>query len=222
MALKKSQLYSSLWKSCDELRGGMDAAQYKDYILTLLFVKYVSDKYAGCRLAPIVVPPGGAFADMVRLKGNAEIGDLAQQLRKLVLVGAHQACGRLVEQDEFRVEHQDLCEFDEFLLAVGQRLCLLIAKTRHADECEQFLGMVGFPAGHRGPAQLAGVVGSAVAIPGGAVAAGVDDGGGGDCEDGVSVFFSPQAAINAVAAALPTPSSASRRRASRRLSRPST
>ena len=44
MALKKSQLYSRLWKSCDELRGSMDASQYKDYILTLLFVKYVSDK----------------------------------------------------------------------------------------------------------------------------------------------------------------------------------
>ena len=42
MALKKSDLYRSLWQSCDELRGGMDASQYKDYILTLLFVKYVS------------------------------------------------------------------------------------------------------------------------------------------------------------------------------------
>ena len=42
MALKKSQLYSSLWQSCDELRGGMDASQYKDYVLTLLFMKYVS------------------------------------------------------------------------------------------------------------------------------------------------------------------------------------
>ena len=47
MALKKSQLYSSLWESCDELRGGMDASQYKDYVLTLLFMKYVSDKHAG-------------------------------------------------------------------------------------------------------------------------------------------------------------------------------
>ena len=47
MALKESQLYSSLWQSCDELRGGMDASQYKDYVLTLLFMKYVSDKYAG-------------------------------------------------------------------------------------------------------------------------------------------------------------------------------
>jgi type I restriction enzyme M protein len=47
MAIKKSELYSSLWSSCDELRGGMDASQYKDYVLVMLFVKYVSDKYAG-------------------------------------------------------------------------------------------------------------------------------------------------------------------------------
>lgn len=40
------RLCSSLWKSADELRGGMDASQYKDYVLVLLFVKYVSDKYA--------------------------------------------------------------------------------------------------------------------------------------------------------------------------------
>ena len=75
MALKKSQLYSSLWKSCDELRGGMDAAQYKDYVLTLLFMKYVSDKYAGKTDSVIEVPAGGSFADMVALKGDKEIGD---------------------------------------------------------------------------------------------------------------------------------------------------
>ena len=75
MALKKSQLYSSLWKSCDELRGGMDASQYKDYILTLLFMKYVSDKYADNPNALIEVPTGGSFADIVKLKGDKEIGD---------------------------------------------------------------------------------------------------------------------------------------------------
>ena len=75
MALKKSQLYSSLWQSCDELRGGMDASQYKDYVLTLLFMKYVSDKYAGKPNALIEVPAGGGFADMVALKGDKEIGD---------------------------------------------------------------------------------------------------------------------------------------------------
>ena len=63
MAIKKSDLYSSLWKSCDELRGGMDASQYKDFVLILLFIKYVSDKYAGDPNALIDVPPGGSFAD---------------------------------------------------------------------------------------------------------------------------------------------------------------
>jgi len=56
--VKKSELYNSLWKSCDELRGGMDASQYKDYVLVLLFVKYVSDKYAGDKKALIEVPSG--------------------------------------------------------------------------------------------------------------------------------------------------------------------
>ena len=75
MALKKSELYSSLWQSCDELRGGMDASQYKDYVLVLLFVKYVSDKYAGVPYAPITIPDGASFQDMVALKGKPDIGD---------------------------------------------------------------------------------------------------------------------------------------------------
>ena len=75
MAIKKSELYSSLWQSCDELRGGMDASQYKDYVLVMLFVKYISDKYAGMPFAPIVIPEGASFKDMVALKGSAHIGD---------------------------------------------------------------------------------------------------------------------------------------------------
>lgn len=75
MAIKKSELYSSLWKSCDELRGGMDASQYKDYVLVLLFIKYVSDKYAGEKYAPIAIPEGGSFQDMVSLKGKKDIGE---------------------------------------------------------------------------------------------------------------------------------------------------
>jgi type I restriction enzyme M protein len=75
MAIKKSELYSSLWKSCDELRGGMDASQYKDYVLVLLFAKYISDKYAGVPYAQITVPKGASFKDMVALKGKPTIGD---------------------------------------------------------------------------------------------------------------------------------------------------
>ncbi len=75
MALKKSELYSSLWASCDELRGGMDASQYKDYVLVLLFIKYISDKYAGQPFAPITIPRGAGFKDMAALKGTPGIGD---------------------------------------------------------------------------------------------------------------------------------------------------
>lgn len=75
MAIKKNELYSSLWASCDELRGGMDASQYKDYVLTMLFMKYVSDKYKGDPYGMIVIPQGASFDDMVALKGDKEIGD---------------------------------------------------------------------------------------------------------------------------------------------------
>ena len=77
MAIKKSDLYSSLWASCDELRGGMDASQYKDYVLFMLFIKYISDKYANYDgfEPPVVIPQGTSFQDMVALKGKADIGD---------------------------------------------------------------------------------------------------------------------------------------------------
>jgi len=82
MAIKKSELYGSLWSSCDELRGGMDASQYKDYVLVLLFIKYVSDKYAGQPFAPITIPKGASFKDMVALKGKSDIGD---QINKKII-----------------------------------------------------------------------------------------------------------------------------------------
>ena len=91
MAIKKSELYSSLWKSCDELRGGMDASQYKDYVLVLLFVKYVSDKYGGQKDVLLDVPEGAGFADMVRLKGDKEIGD---KINKLI--------GKLAEANDLK------------------------------------------------------------------------------------------------------------------------
>lgn len=74
MAIKKSDIYRSLWDSCDQLRGGMDASLYKDYILTLLFVKYVSDR-AGQADALIEVPEGCSFADIRKLRGTKEIGE---------------------------------------------------------------------------------------------------------------------------------------------------
>jgi type I restriction enzyme M protein len=77
MAIKKSDLYSSIWASCDELRGGMDASQYKDYVLFMLFIKYVSDKYGDSDdfAPPVKIPKGASFKDMVALKGNSDIGN---------------------------------------------------------------------------------------------------------------------------------------------------
>ncbi len=84
MAVKKSELYSSLWSSCDELRGGMDASLYKDYVLTLLFVKYVTDRYLGDRYAEIEIPEGGSFHDMIAAKGKSDVGDRMNKIiRKL-------------------------------------------------------------------------------------------------------------------------------------------
>jgi hypothetical protein len=97
MALKKSELYSSLWASCDELRGGMDASQYKDYVLVLLFVKYVSDRYADQPYAPIFIPKGASFADMVALKGKTDIGD---QINKKILGPLAQA-NKLSDMPDF-------------------------------------------------------------------------------------------------------------------------
>lgn len=77
MAIKKSDLYSSLWASCDELRGGMDASQYKDYVLFMLFIKYISDKYGDSDdfAPPVTIPVGGGFTDMIALKGKSDVGD---------------------------------------------------------------------------------------------------------------------------------------------------
>ena len=94
MAIKKNELYSSLWASCDKLRGGMDASQYKDYILTLLFVKYVTDKFKGEKYADITVPDGGSFDDLVDLKNNPNIGEkMDKVIAKLAEAGNNNLTG---------------------------------------------------------------------------------------------------------------------------------
>jgi type I restriction enzyme M protein len=111
MALRKSDLYRSLWQSCDELRGGMDASQYKDYILTLLFVKYVTDKAKSDPNSLINVPRGGSFDDMIALKGDAEIGD---RINKII--------ARLAEANDLQ-RVIDLADFnDEEKLGKGKEM----------------------------------------------------------------------------------------------------
>lgn len=91
VALKKSDLYSSLWAGANELRGGMDASQYKDYVLTLLFMKYVTDKAKSDPDSLIEVPEGGSFDDMLAAKGDKEIGD---KFNKII--------GKLAEANDLR------------------------------------------------------------------------------------------------------------------------
>ena len=126
VALKKSDLYGSLWKSCDELRGGMDASQYKDYILTLLFVKYVSDKARTDPNSLIEVPAGGSFDDLVTFKGDKEIGDKINK-----------AIGKLAEANDLQ-KVIDLADFnDEEKLGKGKemqdRLTNLVAIFQDLD-----------------------------------------------------------------------------------------
>jgi type I restriction enzyme M protein len=131
MALKKSELYSSLWASCDELRGGMDASQYKDYVLVLLFVKYVSDKFAGQTYAPITIPAGASFADMVALKGKTDIGD---QINKKILGPLAQA-NKLSDFPDFNDPNKlgsgkDMVEKLTNLIAIFENPALDFSKNR--------------------------------------------------------------------------------------------
>lgn len=111
MAVKKTELYSSLWAGCDELRGGMDASQYKDYVLTLLFMKYISDKYADDKNAIIIIPDGASFNDLLALKNNKEIGD---KINKTI--------GKLAEENELKGVI-DVADFnDEDKLGKGKEM----------------------------------------------------------------------------------------------------
>lgn len=96
MAVKKSDLYSSIWASCDELRGGMDASQYKDYVLFMLFIKYISDKYANSDdfAPPVIIPKGSSFNDMLELRGQDDIGDKINKEIIQPLVESNSRLGR--------------------------------------------------------------------------------------------------------------------------------
>jgi type I restriction enzyme M protein len=98
MALKKSDLYSSLWASCDELRGGMDASQYKDYVLFMLFIKYITDKYGNSDdfAPPVNIPKGAIFTNMLALRGKSDIGD---KINTQVIAPLVQANARLARSD---------------------------------------------------------------------------------------------------------------------------
>ena len=136
MAVKKSELYSTLWKCCDELRGGMDASQYKDYVLVILFVKYISDKSRSDAAFDIEIPYGCYFEDFVALKGNPNIGEeINKKMQKLA--EANQLDGVFVADfdDEAKLgKGKDKVETLSKLIAVFQNENLDFSKNRAADD----------------------------------------------------------------------------------------
>ena len=136
MAVKKSELYSTLWKCCDELRGGMDASQYKDYVLVILFVKYISDKSRSDTAFDIEIPDGCYFEDFVALKGNPNIGEeINKKMQKLA--EANQLDGVFVADfdDEAKLgKGKDKVETLSKLIAVFQNENLDFSKNRAADD----------------------------------------------------------------------------------------
>lgn len=84
-----------VWKACDTFRGIIDPSQYKDYILTMLFLKYVSDvhkdiyqkhlqKYKGDKdraaramtLERFIVPQNSTFDYLFEHRNESNIGEL--------------------------------------------------------------------------------------------------------------------------------------------------
>ena len=80
MAVKKSELYSLLWEACNKLRGGVEPARYKDYVLVLLFFKYVSDRYKGQPFAEFTISKGASFEDLIAAKGKSDVGERVDKI----------------------------------------------------------------------------------------------------------------------------------------------
>jgi hypothetical protein len=136
MAIKKSELYSTLWKSCDELRGGMDASQYKDYVLVVLFVKYVSDKYKNDPDSVIEIPEGCTFDDFIALKGKSNIGEEIN--KKMSALAEANDLGGVINVADFCDEQKlgkgkDLVDTVSNLIGVFQSSGLDFGKNRAND-----------------------------------------------------------------------------------------
>jgi type I restriction enzyme M protein len=136
MALKKSDLYSSIWASCDQLRGGMDASQYKDYVLFMLFIKYVTDKYGDSEdfAPPVTIPPGASFKDMVKLKGKSDIGDQINKhvIAELVKANASLALSDFPDFNDFHKlgKAEEMVERLSNLIAIFEDPSLDFSKNR--------------------------------------------------------------------------------------------
>lgn len=136
MAIKKSQIYSSLLESTNILRGGMDASQYKNYVLVLLFVKYISDKKDDPN-SLITIPDGCTFADMVKLKEDNDIGEKMNKI--LARIGEANGLSKELAEADFADEQKlgkgkDLVRTVSKLIGAFQREDLDFSHNRAADD----------------------------------------------------------------------------------------
>lgn len=138
MAIKKSELYNTLWKSCDELRGGMDASQYKDYVLVMLFLKYISDKSSNDKYFSIEIPKDCSFEDMVGLKGKDEIGEKVNKILEKLAEANPQLSGVITVadfSDESKLgKGDDLIKTVSNLIGIFQSSGLDFGKNRSEDD----------------------------------------------------------------------------------------
>ena len=139
MAIKKSQLYTKLWQACDELRGGMDASQYKDYVLVILFIKYISDRAKnGDADLYIDLPEGCSFDDLVALKGKSDIGEKVNVILSRIGEANEQLADTITNAD-FADEQKlgkgkDLVETVSNLVGIFQDKDLDLSNNRAADD----------------------------------------------------------------------------------------
>ncbi len=138
MALKKSQLYSILWESCNVLRGSMDASEYKNYVLTMLFLKYISDKVKTDSDMFFDLPEGCSFSDIVNLKNKSNIGEEIMKILHKIEYANPNLSGILTKFDFDDTSKlgsgKAMVDTISALIAVFQRDFLDFSSNRAADD----------------------------------------------------------------------------------------
>lgn len=93
--ITQQQVNNAAWAACDTFRGAVDPAQYKDYILVMLFLKYISDLWADhvrqyreqygdddarirrrLERERFVLPEGASYYDLYEQRNEPNIGEL--------------------------------------------------------------------------------------------------------------------------------------------------
>lgn len=137
MAVKKSELYSSLWESCNQLRGGMDASQYKDYVLVVLFLKYISDKAKVEKDYLLEIPEGCTWDDILALRGKKDIGEKLNEI--IHCIAENNELGGVIDTADFNDDaklgkEKDKVDTLSNLISAFQKDSLDFSNNRAGDD----------------------------------------------------------------------------------------